>query len=1134
MSGELASGLVGAAVGFAVGGPQGAMYGYAIGSAAGSILFAPKINTQGPRLTDLSIQSSAEGQPIYKIYGTMRTAGNVVWGKPIAEKKKKKKAGGKGGGGQTTTTYSYTVDFAVSLCEGPISSIRKIWADGKLIYDMSVLTAAEQAIVDGGGFVPNVISRLQSSTSKTTSIVDVGGTMRIYTGTETQLPDPLIESDLGVGNTPAYRGTAYIVFDNFKLADFGNRIPNITAEVVADGSGGLMYLGKVGPFDALLPPSPLYAGDARVEMYSHYVRPSGTLGVTSWGHDYASTGALTGDPAYIYSSGLYQTGQRHAIGGNVPVTKLAGYCDVPAYFAYGDAVRFNPVTLFYDTIQTLFIYAVSGSPPTGVLIGKVWPGDNVFTALDDVNGNSGAWYVGGEIWVYVHSTGDVHKATPAGADLAGATPAPDPGTTEIHGNVPALVSGVIRSVWIGPEEVYVVSGSANPYTLTVIAREAWTILRTVSLPISPSTASGLQPATRAYSPQTGLVYLYYTDAATNAEQLYVVDGTQGRALGTVTNTALDVYKSPNVGVQDGVLAVFYDKWTGVPSGSDTTPALGEIRYWSIDSISSNTVPLSTIVADICNSAGLDSSFINVTDLASTMVNGYIRNAQMTARAALEPLASGFFFDAVESGDKIVFKKRGGASVATIAYDDLGAASEGSQEDRVVTTEVQDNELPIELNMQYTDPARDFQIGSQRSRRQIPKSQKVDTMQMPISWSGTEAKQAVEKLHYTAWEERTSYAFSLPLKYLRLEPADVILLPVNGVNKRVQIKKTTVGSVIQCEASSDYAANYISESIASDNPTGPQEILVPGTTIMQILDIPILQDADNNEGFYLAAMGTGTGWTGAAILKSDDNVSFVQADSVTTESEIGSATTLLPSGPTTIWDDGSTVTVRLIKGALTSTTDINAMAGANTIAIGAPGRWEIVSFVTATLNGDGTYTLSRLLRGRLGTEWAVGTHVIGDAVVVIEAGTLTRIVPSTADIGVPRYYKAVSFGGDESDVITYTHQAVGLECYAPVHIRGLRNSPSTNDWTITWVRRTRIDGGWRDYVDVPLGELAENYEIDIMSGSTVKRTLTATSQTVAYTSAMQTTDFGSAQTTITVNIYQMSGTVGRGYVGTKTI
>jgi len=1096
MSGGLGLGVLGAVAGAFIPG-VGPLLGYAIGSAIGGILFAPKINTEGPRLTDLSIQSSAEGQPIYKIYGAMRTAGNVIWGKPLVEKRKTKKSGGKGGGGGKTRTYSYTVDFAVALCEGPVTAIRKIWADGKLIYDMSVLTPAEQAIVDAGGFVPNVISRVQSSTSKTSNIVDVGGTMRIYTGTETQLPDPLIESDLGAGNTPAFRGTCYIVFDNFKLADFGNRIPNITAEVVASGDTAVQYLGFQQLQQTAIP-----GGNTHFDSATMYMKGDRIIGAASWADDWNGLAGVA-DPFIIYPSGSQTIGPRITLSPASENGYIAGNSDPPALFvtepsAGGGRLRF---------------YTFSGNPPSLIFAAR-YRDETQATGFNDLRNNalSRAFLVDGTFWIYRASTDRLFKsalqyfAAPESSDVAAVT---------YHAALSTLASGAFRGMAIGNAELYLYYTS--PHKLSVFDIETLTLSYEVAFTGSTGNVNhGI------YSPEDGEIYALWASTTLSKTYLHgVKDGIYkyyGELPG-IGNAIADHEGGNQWSLHDGILVIKQNE---------------QFHYFSVDSVSGSAVPLSTIVADICNSAGLDSSFVNVTDLASTMVNGYIRNAQMTARSALEPLASGFFFDAVESADKIVFKHRGSASVATIDYDDLGAASEGTQEDRVVTSITQDNELPIELNMQYTDPARDFQIGSQRSRRQIPKSQKIDTVQMPIAWSGTEAKQAVEKLHYTAWESRTVHAFSLPLKYLRLEPADVITLPINNVNRRVRLTKTTVGSVIQCEAESDYAASYISESIAAENPAGPQEILAPGTTIMQILDIPILQDADNDAGFYVAAMGTGTGWTGAAIYKSADNVTFDEADVVTVESEMGSATTLLPSGPTTIWDDGNTVTVRLIEGALTSTTDLNAMSGINTLAIGAPGRWEIMSFVNATLNGDGTYTLSRLLRGRLGTEWAVGLHTIGDAVVVLEAGALTRIVPATTDIGVPRYYKAISFGGDEGDVITYTHQAVGLEPYSPVHIRGRRHSPSTNDWTITWVRRTRIDGGWRDYVDVPLGEVSESYEIDIMSGSTVKRTLTATGQTVTYTAAMQTTDFGAVQNTLSVRVYQLGGTTGRGYVASATI
>jgi hypothetical protein len=108
----------------------------------------------------------------------------------------------------------------------------------------------------------------------------------------------------------------------------------------------------------------------------------------------------------------------------------------------------------------------------------------------------------------------------------------------------------------------------------------------------------------------------------------------------------------------------------------------------------------------------------------------------------------------------------------------------------------------------------------------------------------------------------------------------------------------------------------------------------------------------------------------------------------------------------------------------------------------------------------------------------------------------------------------------------------LKPLAPVHIAGSRDG--SDNLTITWIRRTREHQEWRDLVDVPLGETTEAYEIDILNGSTVVRTLTASAQTVAYSAAQQTTDFGSPQASVTVNVYQMSETVGRGFPGSAVV
>ena len=194
----------GQAIGTYLGGPIGGAIGQAVGAYAGQAidqeLFGPKARElEGPRLSDLQVQASSEGAPIPKLYGRGRLAGQIIWATNFEEEisTRTEKAGGKGssGGSKTKITeFSYFANFAVGLCEGPINRIGRIWADGKLL-DQSALT------------------------------------IRLYKGDEDQLPDSLIETKEGTGNSPAYRGLAYVVFDRMPLERFGNRLPQLSFEI---------------------------------------------------------------------------------------------------------------------------------------------------------------------------------------------------------------------------------------------------------------------------------------------------------------------------------------------------------------------------------------------------------------------------------------------------------------------------------------------------------------------------------------------------------------------------------------------------------------------------------------------------------------------------------------------------------------------------------------------------------------------------------------------------------------------------------------------------------------------------------------------------------------------------------------
>lgn len=189
-------GAAGAAAGSVFGG-IGLVLGRAAGAVAGNLvdgaLFGAASRREGPRLSDLSVQSSTEGSPIPRLYGASRLAGQMIWATDFEEKKKTNSQGGKGGPSVTTTEYSYFANFALALCEGPITRIGRIWADGKPLDQPRY-------------------------------------TIRIHRGGEDQQADSLILARQG-GKAPAYRGTAYVVFERMPLADFGNRIPQLTFEV---------------------------------------------------------------------------------------------------------------------------------------------------------------------------------------------------------------------------------------------------------------------------------------------------------------------------------------------------------------------------------------------------------------------------------------------------------------------------------------------------------------------------------------------------------------------------------------------------------------------------------------------------------------------------------------------------------------------------------------------------------------------------------------------------------------------------------------------------------------------------------------------------------------------------------------
>ncbi|WP_084395667.1 baseplate multidomain protein megatron, partial [Henriciella aquimarina] len=191
--GLLGGQLSGAAIGSALGGLAGRTVDNALRPAA-----------EGPRIKALHVMNSADGAGMANIYGRMRVGGQLIWASRFREKRRERRAGK---GGPKVADYTYSVSLAVAIAEGPVTRLDRVWANGE-----------------------------------TLPLSDYN--WRLYKGGEDQLPDPLIEAMEGTGAAPAYRGTAYIIFEDMPLDAFGNRLPQLSFEVVraSDEVSGLRSL----------------------------------------------------------------------------------------------------------------------------------------------------------------------------------------------------------------------------------------------------------------------------------------------------------------------------------------------------------------------------------------------------------------------------------------------------------------------------------------------------------------------------------------------------------------------------------------------------------------------------------------------------------------------------------------------------------------------------------------------------------------------------------------------------------------------------------------------------------------------------------------------------------------------------
>ena len=1064
---SLAFSLIGSAIGASVLGPgaiflglSGSTIGGFIGSALGGMLTSKDVNLteQGPRLFDLKVQAASYGQSIPVVYGRARLAGNLIWSSDIIEEThtSSQSGGGKGGGESTvtTTTYSYKAHLAVGICEGPIIGIRRIWANGKLIYNVGASADADTISASN----------------------DNAFEVRFYLGSATQAVDALIESYEGVGSVPAYRNVAYVVLEGFQLADYGNRIPNFEFEVTSSATTD--YL-------------------ATLSTYATRAISSGTV-------DAGLFDLITAYSASVNGATLTITHNRIKMGmdGTLHST-VANTASVTNYSA-------NGAYQIFGNWHGLVLYKESGE--------SAW---TWFNFAD--NTVSDPWWdlatLGVPTYAFKFDTKGVVIATLGvtvilyQVDISGG------------GNYPTRLTGTQITVpSVGANFHAYLDNTSIWVTDTMIAAPAATFREYDGLAVTLTATYG--PVTLHFDNRPFAVF-----EKTVALGRTSVGGETTMALYSL-NADYTMTELQTEEVETARSTIFIGS-NGVLAGDRNTISI-------TGTLVPSTVTTATIVTALCGRAGLAASDITVTSLTDA-VTGYVIGKRGTLRSAIEPLMQAYFFDAVESEGVLKFVKRGTASAITFVDDDMDARPAGTPMGDIVSHERQQElELPIEISVLFFNDTAAYEQGAQYARRLVSQADGRGTLELPLVLTDTQAKSIADSHLFDGWVMRDKYSWRTGREYMKYEPTDVVTIPVDDDSVEVRITKRDDGGngVIAWEGVATDASVYTQTATTQTAVAPDSTFTLPGPTNMEMMDIPMLRDADDFYGLYCAVNGYLEGWRGAQIFKSLDGggtYDNMEQGTFTTEATMGYAESVLGTVATYFdqFDEAGTVDVFCINGTLSTATRAQVLNGSNVALLGS----EIIQFRTATLVSAGHYTLTGLLRGRLGTEWAVGTHAVNERFVMLSATTARFLLGGPGDINVERKFKAVTFNNRIADAIAeaVTYAGVNIKPLSPVQVSGGRDA--TGNVTINWKRRTRMNATWRDYADVPLGETTEAYEVDILGTASPNmpvRTLTTTTNSATYTIAQQTTDFGSpVPSTISVNVYQMSSRLGRGYVAQAT-
>jgi hypothetical protein len=1048
----------------------------------------------GPRLRETRVgAASTYGVPIPVSSGFRPMFGNIIWSAPLIENEYE-------AAGQLRYEYfgTFAVSFGAPVNPSADTNLVAVWLDGQLVYDA------------------RKINRVKSSWFN----------FEFYPGSETQLPDSTIVEAEGDGNVSAYRGQMHMVIRKLPLGPYDNRIPAVkvllsdtavepdVTSMPATGSNNNVATAFDWNNEKLYVLNSVGTGTSD-KLFVYDLATNAFLEERPYNQVNAAFPGVTTNSGLDYIPWLDRLVSmddevavtRAAILVNpdtgIAERRLAGTSQINSWCPHYVDTNYGRFTYLFGfgLVEDADIVQITPDPAREMTLAKV-----------NLTLPAGTLGVSGEL---PRTAGERDQDT-CTYYFSG------DGTDTIHKLVisPSLIGVDDDQAFEVTEDVFLNPGGTGTTTtrailydrekhqLLVIYADStaalWDIASdTVIWQIDdlPGTVSGNQARNWDHDISGG-AFAYVATGTANITEINLIRGTwteYTNSLGTINSSGFGSSTKSNkmvgLGVSSGIAAVSRYK------------ALNAARLTMAD-----------LITDLAESTGFGPSEVTVDSAVDDQVDGFLTDQQGTLSQILAPVRNVYNLEVIESGTSLKVNSRARGSTSpdfTITEADMIEDRRG----RVFELELTEEQaIPSRVNVTYWEPQLNYNYATQTAFRS-GQTRSADTegqvsYNLPLVISADEAKYGAYNTLYNPWISQKTASFAVPPELaLQIEPADLLQITYND---QVHLMK-----VLDWELNEDLSASLSTETFQlfedftmsaffgtpydQELPTVLQQNLVR----LYAFEAPPIWEEDDTSGlldsgiepqmlaYTITTPGSlGSTFDGARVsyapgffkptAANRDTLNYTDLDfehNIPVPAGTVLTNLYLPERPFA-FDEFETITIAPEVGdssLLVSITVDELLAGGNLMLVGSNGataslsKWEVIQFKDVNDNGDGTFTLTGILRGARHTDyvWAEAFgqgNGPGDSWeptqrIVHEAGRTSFVLLNRNWVR-PIKVSGLSASNWLSMKVRPNSGRVGQVGYTSVYLTGksmIAPSPrnirvtrdSTGKHTISWNRRYRL-------------------------------------------------------------------------------